>query len=160
MTLAEALRAAGYKTFFAGKWHLGSRGSWPTDHGFDTNRGGWDVGSPRGGYFAPWENPNLEPGPAGESLAIRLGQETASFIKANRESPFFAFLSFYSVHGPIQTTPALWKKYRDKAVAAGPTEERFRFDRRLSVRTGTRLSNLRRDDRDNGRCCRHRADDA
>ena len=134
VTLAEALRAAGYKTFFAGKWHLGSRGSWPTDHGFDTNRGGWDVGSPRGGYFAPWENPNLEPGPAGESLAIRLGQETASFIKANRESPFFAFLSFYSVHGPIQTTPALWKKYRDKAVAAGLTEERFLFDRRLSVR--------------------------
>ena len=51
ITLAEAMRDAGYKTFFAGKWHLGSKGSWPTDHGFDINKGGWDVGGPRGGFF-------------------------------------------------------------------------------------------------------------
>ncbi len=134
ITLAQALRDGGYKTFFAGKWHLGSKGSWPSDHGFDINKGGWDVGNPRGGYFSPWQNPNLEPGPAGESLPIRLGRETASFIEANKDTPFFAYLSFYSVHGPIQTTPALWKKYRDQAVAAGLDQERFIFDRRLCVR--------------------------
>ncbi len=134
VTLAETLRDAGYKTFFAGKWHLGSEGSWPTDHGFDINKGGWDVGSPIGGYFSPWKNPNLEPGPPGESLPIRLGRETAAFIEANKDKPFFAYLSFYSVHGPIQTTPALWKKYRDKAVAVGSAEDRFVFDRRLCVR--------------------------
>lgn len=134
ITLAEVLREAGYKTFFAGKWHLGTKGSWPTDHGFDLNKGGWDVGSPGGGYFSPWKNPNLKPGPAGESLPIRLGKETASFIEANQDGPFFAFLSFYSVHGPIQTTPELWKKYRDKATAAGSPDERFEFDRRLAVR--------------------------
>ncbi len=134
ITLAEALRNAGYKTFFAGKWHLGSQGSWPTDHGFEINKGGWDVGSPRGGYFSPWQNPNLKPGPAGESLPIRLGQETASFIEANKDQPFFAYLSFYSVHGPIQTSPDLWKKYQSKAVQAGVYKERFLFDRRLAVR--------------------------
>ena len=134
ITLAEALHDAGYKTFFAGKWHLGSEGSWPTDHGFDINKGGWDVGSPNGGYFSPWKNPNLEPGPAGESLPIRLGRETAAFIEANHDQPFLAYLAFYSVHSPIQTTPALWKEYRDKAVAAGLAEERFLFDRRLCVR--------------------------
>jgi len=48
-TIAEAFREAGYETFFAGKWHLGGEGSWPEDHGFDINRGGWDVGGPRGG---------------------------------------------------------------------------------------------------------------
>ena len=134
ITLAEALRDAGYKTFFAGKWHLGSKGSWPTDHGFEINKGGWDAGSPRGGYFSPWQNPNLKPGPAGESLPIRLGRETAAFIEANKDRPFFADLSFYSVHGPIQTTPVLWKKYRDKAADAGLADERFIFDRRLAVR--------------------------
>ena len=134
ITLAEALREAGYKTFFAGKWHLGSEGSWPTDHGFEINRGGWDKGSPMGGYFSPWTNPNLEPGPAGESLPLRLGRETAAFIESVKDKPFLAYLSFYSVHGPIQTTPDLWKKYRDKAVAAGPVDERFLFDRRLAVR--------------------------
>ncbi|MBN1489468.1 MAG: sulfatase-like hydrolase/transferase, partial [Phycisphaerae bacterium] len=134
VTLAEALRDAGYKTFFAGKWHLGSKGSWPTDHGFEINKGGWDSGSPRGGYFSPWDNPNLASGPPGESLPIRLGRETAAFIEANKDGPFFAYLSFYSVHNPIQTTPQLWKKYRDKAVQADWVENRFAFDRRLSVR--------------------------
>ena len=134
ITLAEVLRENGYRTFFAGKWHLGSKGSWPTDHGFDINKGGWDVGSPRGGFFAPWQNPNLESGPAGESLTLRLGRETANFIEANKDKPFLAYLSFYTVHGPIQTTPKLWEKYRDKAVSAGLAGERFLFDRRLNVR--------------------------
>lgn len=134
ITLAEALRDAGYTTFFAGKWHLGSKGSWPTDHGFDINKGGWDAGSPAGGFFAPYKNPNLPSGPAGESLPIRLGRETAHFIDQHKDKPFLASLSFYSVHGPIQTTQPLWQKYRDKAVADGLVDERFLFDRRLSVR--------------------------
>lgn len=134
ITLAETLRDAGYKTFFAGKWHLGGEGSWPTDHGFQINKGGWHVGSPNGGYFSPWNNPNLKPGPAGESLPMRLGQETAAFIEANKNEPFLAYLSFYSVHGPIQTTPELWKKYQQKAVAMGLADKRFQFDRRLGVR--------------------------
>ena len=98
------------------------------------NKGGWRVGGPRGGYFAPYENPNLQSGPNGESLPLRLGRETAEFIEANRDKPFLAYLSFYSVHSPIQTTRALWQKYRDKAAAAGLVEERFIFDRRLAVR--------------------------
>jgi arylsulfatase A-like enzyme len=134
LTLAEVLRGAGYATFFAGKWHLGSKGSWPQDHGFDVNTGGWDVGSPRGGYFSPWVNPNLPSGPAGESLPIVLGRETAKFIGAHRDQPFFAMLSFYSVHSPIQTTPDLWEKYRNKAADDGLASERFLWDRRLSVR--------------------------
>lgn len=36
LTLAEALRGAGYKSYLAGKWHLGERPeSWPLEHGFD-----------------------------------------------------------------------------------------------------------------------------
>ena len=136
ITLAEAMKKAGYKTFFAGKWHLGSKGSWPMDHGFEINKGGWDVGGPRGGFFSPYINPNLESGPKGESLTLRLGQETADFIEAHKDKPFLAYLSFYTVHAPIQTTQKLWKKYRDKAERMGLTneKERFLFDRRLNVR--------------------------
>ena len=91
---------------------------------------------PKGGYYAPWQNPNLESGPDGESLTLRLARETVSFIESrDDERPFFAMLSFYTVHGPIQTTPDLWRKYRDKAVAMGPVDERFVFDRRLPVRS-------------------------
>ena len=136
ITLAEAMQDAGYHTFFAGKWHLGGRGSWPTDHGFQINRGGWDVGGPRGGFFSPYQNPNLESGPKGESLTLRLGQETAHFIEKYRDKPFLAYLSYYTVHAPIQTTEKLWSKYREKAEKMGLIKEqnRFLFDRRLNVR--------------------------
>lgn len=135
VTLAEAFRAAGYATFFAGKWHLGGEGSGPEDHGFDINKGGWDAGSPKGGYFSPYNNPKLQDGPEGESLTIRLAEETAAFIDQQRSGkPFFAFLSFYAVHAPIQTTEELWKKYRDKALTQGGDGARFVFDRRYAVR--------------------------
>lgn len=133
-TLAEAFREAGYATFFAGKWHLGSKGSWPEDHGFDINQGGWEAGSPMGGYFAPWKNPNLPSGPDGEQLDARLADETVRFIERNHGKPFLAYLSFYAVHGPIQTTQPLWKKYRDKAAAQPTPAERFKIDRTLPVR--------------------------
>jgi arylsulfatase A-like enzyme len=133
-TLAEALKQAGYCTFFAGKWHLGSEGSWPEDHGFDINKGGWDAGSPMGGYYAPWQNPNLPSGPRGESLTLRLASETISFIERHKDRPFLAYLSFYAVHGPIQTTKPLWSKYHEKASRQPAPVERFKIDRTLPVR--------------------------
>ena len=135
ITLADSFRDQGYRTFFAGKWHLGGEGSYPEDHGFEVNIGGWEAGSPQGGYFAPFVNPKLPPGPDGESLPIRLGTETARFIEANRREPFLAYLSFYSVHGPIETDRELWEKYRRKATEFGESSQsRFIFDRYLPVR--------------------------
>jgi len=134
VTLPEAMKAGGYKTFFAGKWHLGGKGSFPEDHGFDINIGGHHRGSPPGGFFSPYANPKMKDGPVGECLPIRLGQETASFIEKNKDEKFFAFLSFYSVHGPIQTKKSLWEKYCAKAKAAGLKPDRFKFDRTKSVR--------------------------
>ena len=133
-TLPEAMKEAGYRTFFAGKWHLGDKGSAPTDHGFDINKGGGRPGSPYNGFFTPYRNPTLPDGPPGESLPIRLGEETAKFIQDNRERPFFAYLSFYSVHAPLQTTPELWRKYQRKAGDGAGTDRRFIFDRTKGVR--------------------------
>ena len=133
-TLAEAFLAAGYRTFFAGKWHLGSKGSWPEDHGFEINKGGWDRGGPAGGYFSPYQNPRLANGPDGESLPLRLGRETAQFIKDHQGKSFLAYLSFYSVHGPIQTTQKKWAKYQRKTALNPHQGPRFKVDRRLPVR--------------------------
>lgn len=114
LTLAEAFREAGYATFFAGKWHLGPEGWWPEDHGFDVNRGGITRGGPYGGdkYFSPYGNPRLEDGPDGEHLPARLGRETADFVRAHRDDPWFAMLSFYSVHTPLMAPEGLRDKYR------------------------------------------------
>ena len=133
-TLPEAMKENGYKTFFAGKWHIGGEGSFPEDHGFDVNKGGHHRGSPPGGYFAPFKNPKLEDGQPGENLSERLAKETVDFIKANKDSTFFAFLSFYAVHGPIQTTPEKWKKYRDKADQLGIAESGYEMERVLPIR--------------------------
>jgi len=124
-TVAEALQEAGYRTFFAGKWHLGPEGSFPEDHGFEINKGGIQRGGPYGGdrYFSPYGNPRLEDGPAGEHLPERLGRETAEFIKtaAAEGAPFLAYLSFYSVHTPLMTRADLQEKYEAKK-ADGPEE--------------------------------------
>lgn len=137
-TLPEAMREAGYKTFFAGKWHLGGKGSWPQDHGFDINKGGWDVGGPKGGYFDPYENPNLENRQPGENLSMRLADETVKFLNENNPrttgKPVFAYLSFYAVHGPIQTTREKWRKYRDKAHEMGVAESGFEMGPVLPAR--------------------------
>ncbi|MCM2372602.1 sulfatase [Rhodopirellula sp. ICT_H3.1] len=133
-TIAEAMRDAGYTTFFAGKWHLGGEGSLPTDHGYQINRGGFDRGGPPGGYFSPYQNPLLEDGPDGESLPLRLASETSQFIREHQTKPFFAMLSFYSVHGPIQTSKPLWEKYRAIASEQSPPASRFKVDRTMPVR--------------------------
>lgn len=130
-TLAEAFADQGYQTFFAGKWHMGGEGSLPEDHGFQINVGGHHRGSPPGGFFSPYQNPKMTDGEPGESLPIRLGKETRDFIRQHADRPFFAMLSFYSVHAPVQTRQTLWKKYRDKAVAQGLAEQRFIVDRTL-----------------------------
>jgi arylsulfatase A-like enzyme len=126
-TLAEALKKEGYATFFAGKWHLGHEGNYPDDHGFDINIGGNKGGGPYGGkkYFSPYGNPNLTDGPDGEYLTERLGRETADFIKANKEKPFLAYLSFYAVHTPLMAPDELVKKYEEKRKKLGLPEGDF-----------------------------------
>ncbi len=134
VTLAEAMKANGYRTFFAGKWHLGDEGSYPEDHGFDLNKGGWDKGSPMGGYFSPFKNPKLVDLYHGENLTMRLAKETVEFLQQAGKEPFFAMLSFYAVHGPIQTTQEKWSKYQQKAKAQGISEQGFVMERKLPIR--------------------------
>jgi arylsulfatase A-like enzyme len=124
-TLAEALKAQGYATFFAGKWHLGKEGSWPEDHGFDFNLGGHSGGGPYGGkkYFSPYGNPRLSDGPDGEHLPDRLASETSKFIASHKDRPFFACLSFYSVHTPLIGRPDLVEKYEKRRAERGLKDE-------------------------------------
>jgi arylsulfatase A-like enzyme len=123
-TIAETLQANGYKTFYAGKWHLGGEGSLPTDHGYDINFAGNHTGGPRGGYYAPWANPQItgEQKP-GEYLPDRLTSETIQFMEANKGGPFFAMLSFYTIHTPIQACKRHIKHYEEKKAALGPSPE-------------------------------------
>jgi len=120
ITIAEVLHDSGYRTFFAGKWHLGSEGYLPTDQGFDINIGGMHKGSPPGGYFGPWKNPYLKAKRKGEYLTERLTEESIEFIRSqDKKSPFFLYLSYYNVHTPIQANPKRLPHYQKKAKQFG-----------------------------------------
>jgi len=120
VTIAEALKEAGYRTFFAGKWHLGGQGFFPEQQGFDINKGGHHRGSPPGGYYSPYKNPKLEDGPAGEYLTDRLAAESCRFLQAHAKEPFLLYLSFYTVHTPIQACKRHLERYKKKADALPP----------------------------------------
>ena len=122
VTVAQALGEHGYATFYAGKWHLGpTEEYWPENRGFDFNRGGFSAGGPYGPgrYFTPYGNPRLEDGPEGEHLPDRLATETVEFMRAHRDRPFFACLSFYSVHTPLIGRPDLVEKYQERVRQLG-----------------------------------------
>ena len=135
-TIAEAFKKHGYATGYFGKWHLGySRKHWAAQQGFDVARGGMDLpwawklahpdrpvpaldrakGHKR--FFSPHNLTFMEDGPEGEYLTDRLTNETIRFIEQNRDRPFFALLSFHTVHTPLQAKQELAQKYQRKMKA-------------------------------------------
>lgn len=122
-TIAEHLKqTAGYDTWFLGKWHLGDEGHWPKDQGFDVNIGGCSKGSPPGGYYAPWKNPNLSAKEQGEYVTTRLTDEAVELIQqqakttsSDAASPFLMMFSYYNVHTPITADKRTIAHYKAKA---------------------------------------------
>ena len=120
ITLAERFKEEGYRTAFFGKWHLGEKGFFPENQGFDINKGGHWAGQPAS-YFYPykndrkrWDVPGLEGGEAGEYLTDRLTKESVQFIQQNKTQPFLLYLAYYNVHTPIEAKLALKTKYEQK----------------------------------------------
>jgi len=138
-TIAESFKKNGYATGYIGKWHLGYKNEhWAANQGFDVAKGGIDL--PRAWalcypdrepptaktwpkthtrFFSPYHLTHLENGPAGEYLTDRLTDETIHFIEQHKDRPFFAFLSFHTVHTPLQAKPDVVEKYRKKIAATG-----------------------------------------
>lgn len=124
VTIAEALKQAGYATGYIGKWHLGGEAFYPDHQGFDVNVGGTFAGSPAS-YFPPYKNPKLADGASGEYLSDRLTDEAIAFIEAHRREPFFLYLAHYAVHIPLQAKEDLARKYREKAATLPAGTPRF-----------------------------------
>lgn len=137
-TIAEALKDQGYATGYFGKWHLGySKDHWADNQGFDVAIGGmdlpwaWKIAHPETvapdvdrskghtRFFSPHHLTFMEDGPEGEYLTDRLTNETIKFIKDNKEHPFFAFLSFHTVHTPLQAKEDVVRKYDNKIKSMG-----------------------------------------
>ncbi len=106
-TLAKAFKQGGYRTGFAGKWHLGGKGSLPSDHGFDVVQS-LNTGPGKG----PADDPHF---------ATQISTQAAQFIDESKEKPFFLYVPLHSPHVPLKTRPELLEKYKAKAAALPPT---------------------------------------
>ena len=113
VTIAEALREAGYASASLGKWHLGHAPFYPGHQGFDVNFAGDHRGQPPS-YFYPYRIPSVHEGQPGEYLTDRTTDEALRFIEQNADRPFFVYLSHYAVHTPLQAKQALIEQYKAK----------------------------------------------
>lgn len=113
-TLADRLKAAGYRTGMVGKWHLGTQDGYsPLDRGFDEFYGFLGGGhqyflNPKGyssGYNEPIKSQGKEVSNP-KYLTNVFGDEAAAFLKRHRnsEKPLFLYLAFNAVHTPMQAS--------------------------------------------------------
>jgi arylsulfatase A-like enzyme len=123
ITIAEALKQAGYRTGFIGKWHIGELPTTgPKQQGFDINVGGYNAGNPsnwEGGYFQPNNNPYIHDARKGEYLTDYLTRKAIGFIEDYRKGSFYLQLSYYTPHSPYQAPEQLVQKYKQKKGVDG-----------------------------------------
>jgi arylsulfatase A-like enzyme len=98
ITIAEALKPAGYVSAGIGKWHVADS---PQKNGFEVGISKYDLGY-KTGHF------NND----GEYLADRFTDEAIKFISENQNNPFFLYLAHDAVHTPIQAKESIIEKYK------------------------------------------------
>ena len=122
VTVAEALRLAGYRTAISGKWHVGdTREYWPLQRGFEKNFGLSSGGQTTGGHCS-----YFEPSVIKDNEAVTLDDEdfyftdaisdaTVEYIDefAKGDSPFFLYTAYTAPHWPLHALPEDIAKYRD-----------------------------------------------
>ncbi|MEW6302935.1 MAG: sulfatase [Verrucomicrobiota bacterium] len=113
VTVAEALKQAGYATGMFGKWHLGEDAAHhPSKQGFD------EAISSAGKHFDFNTNPKTDY-PPGTYLADFLTDKAVDFIQRHKDGPFFLYLPHFGVHSPYQAKKELIEKFRAKPGAGG-----------------------------------------
>jgi len=118
-TLADRLKAAGYRTGMVGKWHLGFRPEFhPMKRGFDEYFGFLGGAHSYVDSRADKTNPILrgtEPVDEPEYLTDAFRREALAFLdrRAAGTDPWFLYLAFNAVHNPMHATPKYLERYKD-----------------------------------------------
>jgi len=128
-TLADVFRASGYRTAIFGKWHLGdNRPSLPEDNGFDevlVHHGG-GIGNTHdywaNDYFDDTYFRNGQPEKFEGYCTDIWFAEAQRFIEANRERPFFCYLSTNAPHSPYVAPDRYVAPYREQGIEPGLAE--------------------------------------
>ncbi len=132
VTIAEALRPAGYHTYMAGKWHLGQHAQdrWPLQRGFERYYG---IIAGASSYFNPQPPRGLTYGnepvqPEGENYYTTdaFTDYAVKFMREQKDdNPFFLYVAYNAPHWPLQAKEEDIKKFAGK-YAFGWDEMRLR----------------------------------
>lgn len=109
VTIARALKEAGYETCLTGKWHLGSKPEWGPNHfGFDHSYGSlaggvgpWNHFYKKGPYSTTWHR-NEELVTEEGHVTDLIANEAVTWIAGRGEKPFFLYVPFTAVHLPVK----------------------------------------------------------
>ncbi len=113
-TFAIPIRAAGYRTAFFGKWHMGKDA---------TPRPGWDhwIAMPgQGEHDDPILNFNGEERRVEGYMTDLLSRYVVEFIEQTDDRPFLVYLGHKSVHGPYIPADRHDDLYADREIARNP----------------------------------------
>ena len=113
VTVAESMKQAGYTTGYVGKWHLGRSDQ------FGPDKQGYDFAAEINGPHLPGRfkatNPKIAKPAPGQFRTDYESDLCESFIRENKNKPFFLMLSPYAVHIPLASKSELVEKYRKRA---------------------------------------------
>lgn len=112
ITVAEALKKAGYATGLFGKWHLGNNEFHPSRQGFD------EAIVSMGKHFNFNTQPKVDVDPD-VYLADFLTDHAVEFIDKHQREPFFLCLHHFAVHSPHEAKKDLIARFQDKPGVDG-----------------------------------------
>ncbi len=144
VTIAEALKAAGYNSYLSGKWHVGEGvQNWPLQRGFDRYFG---LISGASSYFEliknqkhrrqmaldnnPWEPPS-----EGFYMTDAVTDYAIEWINEsdNNNKPFFLYVAYTAPHWPLHALPQDIAKYNGKYDIGWDSIRQHRYNKLLEL---------------------------
>ena len=128
LTIAEALKTAGYRTYMTGKWHVtrfvrprndAEKHNWPRQRGFDRFYG---TITGAGSFFDPWtltrDNTYIVPDSKGFYYTDAISSNAVKFISdhASRhaDKPLFLYVAYTAPHWPMHALPEDIARYKGR----------------------------------------------
>ena len=114
-TMAQHLKTVGYTTGIVGKWHLGDTSAefMPPARGFDFAMGTvGNLGEGKGPSFYRGKE-LIQELPGAPITSPVYAAESVKFFDANRDKPWFLYLSFNAVHSPHVASEKWLEKFKD-----------------------------------------------
>ncbi len=113
ITMAEAMKAGGYRTACIGKWHNGEQFPFTPqgqgfEHVFGFNNGHWN------NYFDATLLRGSTPEPTKGYITDVLTDDAVRFITAKQNEPFFCYLAYNAPHSPYQVPNQYFDKFKAK----------------------------------------------